>query len=131
MFFTPLTDIGLLVLRLTLGIIFILHGFPKIKSPKSIGEKVFNGNTILGFALAFTEFFGGLAILFGLLTQLASFGIAIVMIGAMYYKITKWKSPFFAITQAGWEYDLVLFGIAITLILMGAGSLSLDSLLGF
>ena len=68
----------------------------------------------------------GLSVLFGLLTQLGALAIAVVMAGALHYKINKWRMPFTAMDKTGWEFDLVLLASALLLIATGAGTISLD-----
>ena len=79
-----LEDYGLLALRIALGIIFIYHGYPKIKNPKMM-EQVF-GNSTFPVVLGLFEFVSGLFILFGFLIQFAVIVTSIVMLGALYYK---------------------------------------------
>ncbi len=112
-------DLGLLVLRIALGIVFLMHGIPKLKM---------KGSWLL---LGIAETSGGLAIVFGFLTQLAALGLAIVMLGAIYMKISKWKVPFTAKDKLGWEYDWALLGIALALVFLGAGYFSLDAMFSF
>ena len=119
-----LEDYGLLALRIALGIIFIYHGSPKIKNPKII-EPVF-GNSTFPVVLGLFEFVSGLFILFGFLIQFAVIVTSIVMLGALYYKIVKWKTPFFAQNTTGWEFDLLILAASIALLFLGAGAYSLD-----
>ena len=119
-----LEDYGLLALRIALGIIFIYHGYPKIKNPKMM-EQVF-GNSTFPVVLGLFEFVSGLFILFGFLIQFAVIVTSIVMLGALYYKIVKWKTPFFAQNTTGWEFDLLILAASIALLFLGAGAYSLD-----
>jgi putative oxidoreductase len=80
---------------------------------------------IVGPLVALVEFFGGLALIAGLLTRLAGFGLAIVMLGAML--IAHLPAGFFA--PNGVEFPLALFGAALTLVLAGAGAFSLDTMI--
>ena len=114
---------ALLVLRTFLGIIFIYHGISKLKNIKSI-PKFF---VFLGIC----ETLGGLASILGLLTQFTNLGFILVMLGAIYHKTIKWKIPFYSDKTAGWEFDFLILGSAIALVLLGAGSYSLDALLKF
>jgi len=121
------SDVGLLILRVVVGAIFIYHGLLKwqIAEPNAI-------MTILKFA----EPLGGLALILGALTQLASLGLSIIMIGAIYMKMTGFgQGPFnpsgtFAPQGAtGWEFDLMILAGCIVLLIMGAGRLSIDSMI--
>lgn len=109
------SDWGLLLLRLCIGIIFIVHARGKLA----------NINSFMGF-IGVCEMLGGLALIFGFLTQLAALGLAIIMAGAAYKKHFEWKVPFFTLEKMGWEYDFVLFGANILLFLVGSGEIAVD-----
>jgi len=125
-----------LPLRLALGVIFIAHGsqllFGAFGGPGLSGSAAFLGK--MGFRppmlwavlVAVTQFFGGLGVLVGLLTKLASVGIAIVMIVAI--ATVHWQHGFFLQNQ-GFEYNLALIGMCLALILSGAGKLSIEALI--
>jgi putative oxidoreductase len=122
--------------RLALGVIFIAHGsqllFGAFGGPGLSGSAAFLGK--MGFRppmlwavlVAVTQFFGGLGVLVGLLTKLASVGIAIVMIVAI--ATVHWQHGFFLQNQ-GFEYNLALIGMCLALILSGAGKLSIEALI--
>jgi len=78
------------------------------------------------------EFFGPLGLAFGFLTRIAAFGIACVMLVAIV--AVHWSHGFFMNWYGnqkaeGFEYHLLVLGIAIALIIVGAGDWSLDSAL--
>lgn len=127
-------DLGLLLLRLSVGAVFVFHG-----SQKLFGA--FGGHGIAGFAgyldqlgvplpvlnaslAASAEFFGGLALLLGLATPLAAVPLTITMLVAGFTAHSG-----FDITQGGNEYTLVLASVALALGLNGPGRYSLQSLL--
>lgn len=123
------SDLSLLILRIAIGSVFIVHGPPKLKNPAgiagSIGAPVWFG-TLLGLG----ETVGGIGVLVGLLTSLSALVLAIVMLGALYFKIEKWHMPFTAMDKTGWELDLVLFASALVLLTMGPGAIALSAALG-
>src|ERR1700756_3033237 len=84
-------DLGLVLLRLMLGVIFISSGRNHLKDPearsKSIGMS--KGFTIF---LGIAEFAGGLGVIFGVLTQLAAIVLILVMLGAIQKKIFVWHT---------------------------------------
>src|SRR5688500_7163031 len=70
---------ALLLLRLVAGTAFFLHGAQKMARPFSwMGNDAWAPG-FLQFLAAFSECFGGLAWIFGLLTPLASLGIGCTM----------------------------------------------------
>jgi len=113
-----LKDWGLLALRLANAAVFWRHGTAKVKTAKG-------GFRLLGLA----ETLGSLAMLSGVLTELAALGLALVMVGAIYMKVAKWKTPFTAQNTTGWELDLTLLAINIALLTLGPGKFSLVAML--
>ncbi len=83
---TRFTDLGLLLLRLMTGIVFVSSGWTDLQDPearsKSIGMS--KGLTVL---LGIAEVAGGLGVALGLLTQFAAIGLVVIMLGAIHRKI--------------------------------------------
>jgi putative oxidoreductase len=123
-------DAGLLALRVITGVIFAAHGGQKLfvygltGVAGSFGQMGVPMAEIAGPLVAFVEFFGGLALIAGLLTRLAAVGTAVVMAGAML--IVHLPAGFFA--PQGVEFPLALFGAAMTLMFTGAGAFSADAM---
>lgn len=123
-------DWSLLVLRLALAAIFIAHGGQKVFGwfgGQGLAETAQSFSKLgisapFAYLAAFTEFFGGVAVLIGALSRLASLGLAIVMLVAV-YKV-HWANGFF-LSDQGFEYNLALFAMSLALILAGPGRLAL------
>ncbi len=120
----------LLVLRLGVGIIFLYHASTKFKMWKmQPSAQMSSGMLSLMKFLSVAELLGGLAVLFGVLTQFAAAGLAIIMLGAIYMKVSMWKKTFSG--DGGWELDFIILCACITLMLGDAGIISLNHLILF
>ncbi len=133
-----LADWGILALRLVLGLVFVGHGtqkaFGAFGGPGLDGAAGFMASLGLKPAkfwaavAAYGELLGGLLVIFGLLTPLG----ALLIVASMAVAIAKVHGPKgFWIQNGGYEYNLVLLVAALALAATGAGSLSLDHVLGF
>lgn len=111
-------DLAPLVLRVAVGIIFLVHGLPKLK----------NMNSFMGF-IGICETLGAIALLVGFLTQWAAVGIILIMLGAIYKKIFEWKVPFFTLEKMGWEYDFLIIAACKAILFTGPGIWSIDMML--
>ncbi|MDQ6887728.1 MAG: DoxX family protein [Gemmatimonadota bacterium] len=125
------SDIGLLVLRVALGIIFVAHGGQKIFVMGLAGTAGMFARmgiplpSLMGRAIALLEFGGGLALIFGILTPIVALALALDTLGAVV--MVKAKGGFFA--PRGAEFELILCAASLALGLTGGGSLSLDRIL--
>jgi len=126
----PFTDFGLLLMRLMVGLVFVPSGWNDIKDPntrsKSIGMS--KGFTIF---LGAAEIAGGLAVTFGVLTQLAAMGLILIMLGAIQKKIFVWHTGFWGEKNSGWHYDLMLIVTNIVILFTNGGRFVLEQYLPF
>lgn len=111
-------SLGLFILRLAVGIIFIKHGWPKMKNPEGVASSMGWKSWRVAF-LGFVECLSGLALILGFQVQIAALLLSIVMLGAIYYKIFKWHAPFSG--NGGWEFDLILLASNVAIFLIGGG----------
>ena len=122
-------------LRLVLGAVFVVHGLPKLKDLKGtagfLGGLGFKPGMFWALVLGVTEFFGGIAILLGVVSRIASGLLIISMLIATLLKKFKWGVPFTKGHEAGWEWDLVLLGGVIALFILGSGNWSVDQMMGW
>jgi putative oxidoreductase len=100
------TDLGILLLRLMIGVVFVTSGYSHLKDPegrsKSIGMS--KGFTVF---LGMAEVAGGLGVAAGVLPQIAAFGMILIMLGAIQKKIFVWHTGFWGEKSQGWHYDLI------------------------
>ncbi len=118
---------ALLILRLAAGIAFMLHGWPKIQHAFNWMGPDAAIPGILQALAAFSEFFGGLAWVLGLLTPLASLGMFFTMAVAVFFHASK-GDPFVSMGGASYEPALIYLCVSLVLMLVGPGSFSLDAL---
>ena len=123
-------DVGLLILRVVLGLTMAAHGYNKFfgggRIPgtagwfESIGMKP---GTFHARVAATTEMAAGLGLAVGLLTPIPAAGFVSLMLVAAW---TVHRANGFFIVKEGWEYNLVLAMAAVAVATLGAGKLSLD-----
>ena len=118
---------GLLLLRLVAGAAFLYHGYGKIQNPFGWMGPDAGFPGVFQALAALSEFGGGLAWMLGLLTPLASFGLACTMTVAVWMHAAVLHDPFVAL-QGGRSYELasVYLCVAVLLLLAGPGRFSVD-----
>lgn len=119
---------ALLCLRLAAGVAFMMHGWPKIQHPFNWMGPDAPIPPVFQFLAAFSEFFGGLAWVLGLLTPLASLGIFTTMVVAVYTHASK-GDPFVG-RGGSYELALIYLCVAMIFIFIGPGRFSLDAKAG-
>ena len=134
---TTNNDIIPLILRLTLAAVMFPHGAQKVLGWFGGGgyNATLQGMTGSGLPAAIVilvmiaEFLGSLGLIFGFLTRLSALGIISVMLGAI-FTVHRHNGFFmnWAGNQAGegFEYHLLVIGIAVALLIKGGGALSID-----
>jgi putative oxidoreductase len=131
-----MVSLGLLVIRLVIGVLFIGHGAQKLLGWfgghglkgtggwfESIGMKP---GVTMALVAGLAELIGGILFAFGLLTPLA----AILIAATMFMAIIKvhGQNGIWA-TSNGYEYNLTLLAVAIGIALIGPGQYALDAIL--
>ncbi|ASN06416.1 DoxX family protein [Virgibacillus necropolis] len=119
-------EIGVIILRVFLGLTFFLHGLDKFQG--GIGNTVgfFESLGIPGFVayvVALIELIGGIAMILGIGTKVISILFALIMVGAII------KAKFAAGFLGGYEIDLALLVISIFLAVSNRNLFSLDNVL--
>ena len=114
------TDLGLLLLRLMVAVVFIASGYNQLKDPEGRSKSI---EMPKGFAifLGIAEVAGGLGVAFGVLTQLAAFGLILIMLGAIEKKMFSWHTGFWGNESQGWHYDLMFVAMNLVIAFTDGG----------
>lgn len=119
---------GLLVLRIVAGIAFAMHGWGKMQSPMGWMGPEAPVPGFLQLLAAISEFGGGIALILGLLTNLALIGMMITMAVAIYFHSMIQGDPFVNMTGGpSWELAAIYFSIFFAIFSTGPGKYSADS----
>lgn len=117
-------DVGLLLLRLIVAIVFFDSGWSHVRNPaeraKSIGAST--GFTLF---LGTAELLGSVGVALGVLMQLAAIGLIVIMLGAIQKKIFVWHTGFWGHHTYGWHYDSMLLVMNVVIVTTGGGRLAL------
>jgi putative oxidoreductase len=121
--------LGLLLARLVFGVGIALHGWSKIQNPFGwMGPDAPVPGALQALA-ALSEFGGGVALILGLLTPLAMFGLACTMLTAITTVHLAQGHPFVARSGPSYELATLYLGFAVLMIIAGPGSYSIDAIL--
>lgn len=122
-------EVGKVILRVVLGLTFLIHGLVKFQGGLSNTAAWFDMIGLPGFLayiVAVVEVIGGIALILGLGTKIVSVLIAILLVGAIF--TAKLQGGFLGDgAGAGYELDLALFAMAVYLILADTSKFSLDA----
>ncbi|MEK3732341.1 MULTISPECIES: DoxX family protein [Paenibacillus] len=129
-------ELGLLILRLVVGLSFMAHGAQKLfgwfggYGPKGTGGFMESLGLKPGVAAAVVvglmELLGGLLFTLGFLTVLGSILIIIPMLGAI--AKVHWSNGYWG-SANGYEMNLLIIAVAVAIALTGAGAYSLDAVM--
>ena len=120
--------LGIALVRIITGVIFIAHGYVKFFGMGIEGTTGFFAQigvpapSLMAPFVATLEVAGGIALVIGLLTRLAALGLAINMLVAIV--LVRLKGGFFA--PNGAEFEILLCIACVALVIAGAGALSVD-----
>jgi len=125
-----------LALRIPVGIIFMAHGAQKLFAwfggygLEGTGQWLASIGLTPGYLLALmtggAEFFGGIALLIGLFVRPSALVLAFTMLMAIF---TVHFSNGLFLTNNGYEFALALLAASVSLLMSGAGKVSVDEIL--
>lgn len=126
---------GLLILRVVLGIAFLVHGWSKLMS-SGVGNVVgFFGSigipaaALVAWIVTIVELVGGILLIVGALTQLVGILLAIDMLGAIIFAYFGQGAPFVDQGAVAWEKEAVFAAAALCLALAGPGIWAVDDMM--
>lgn len=118
-------NLGLLLIRIGVGIAFITHGLPKLQNLTrtsgffgSLGVPL---PEVAALLVGIIETFGGLALILGIFTRASALLLSAVMIGAI--SLVHFPKGYGG--QGGYEYTSVLLAVCLGLAFLGSGSYAL------
>jgi len=124
---------SLVLIRVALGVIFILHGAQKVfgwfDGPGLAGFVKWIGaygvSEPIAYLAAFAELIGGILLLSGRASRIGALMVMAVMLGAIF--IVHWPHGFFLQNQ-GFEYPLILALCALAILIGGPGRCALPKM---
>lgn len=133
MHYSPvLQQLGLALIRIGFGVIFLIFGYKKLLSGSAnltqVGSAVSyfgitRGYLLWGYMAALTELFGGLAYILGLGTRLACLPLLCLLIVALKFHLQNGDS--FTV----WAFPCLSLCIVISVLIAGSGAYSADYLI--
>jgi putative oxidoreductase len=124
-----LKPLGLLLLRVALGVIFIYHGYPKLFGHTRDAMQTFAHMGLPGYFVYIAgviEFFGGCMLVAGLFTRVAGLLLALEMAFGLWRVHNIFSNP---MAVSNYELPLVLAVSVFALATVGAGLISFDQAL--
>jgi putative oxidoreductase len=134
--FDTRNSLALVLVRFPLGLDMFVHGYQKVTHiPGTM--RYYDGLGVphpLAWLAIVAEFCGGLGLMIGMLSRIAAFGVGCTMVVAVFLRhlpygyLMNWHGglPF---GTEGYEYHTLAVGMALAVMLEGAGSFSIDRVL--
>ncbi len=110
-------------LRASIGVIFIVHSLKKFDSSWQEWLVSIGMPPEMQLPIALAEFIGGILLIVGVLTRVTGSIFAVILLGAIFH--IRWENGFF-VSQGGWEWDLVMLAVVLTIIATGPGRISIS-----
>jgi uncharacterized membrane protein YphA (DoxX/SURF4 family) len=129
----PYTPILALVVRVWVGANLMIHGYPKLKSIETAKKYAGAMGAPAGSAYLVTilEFFGGLFLIIGLIVPVVGLFMVLQFAAITLSKRLKMKGAYISgQNPVKYEVDVLYLILGLVLVVLGAGALSVDMLLG-
>ena len=117
-----------LILRLSLGIMFVAHGLLKLIVFTPAGTAGFFASiglpAFLGPAVMAVEIIGGILLIFGIQTRIVALALIPVLIGSITH-VHGGNGWLFSAEGGGWEFPAFLVAISVAQVVSGSGKYAL------
>ena len=120
-----------LLTRITMGVIFLVHGYTKLSFGDAAVIRYFASlgmpaPELTAYWAIFAETVGGICLILGLITRFFAAALAIQMLFALY--VFHWANGFMIVTgRYGYEYVLLLGVVLFAIAIRGGGPYSIDA----
>ncbi len=122
---SKLHDITHWGLRASIGVIFLVHSLKKFDPGFQEWLVTIGMPPEMQLPIALAEFIGGIFLITGVLTRISASIFSIILLGAIFH--IRWENGFF-ISDGGWEWDLVMLAVVLSIIVVGPGRVSIAHL---
>jgi len=112
-------------IRASIGAIFIIHSLKKFDPSWQEWLISIGIPPEMQLPIALAEFIGGILLVVGVLTRVTGSIFTVILLGAIFH--IKWENGFF-VSKGGWEWDLVMLAVVLTIIAAGPGRVSISHL---
>ena len=109
----------------SIGVIFIVHSLKKFDPSWQEWLISIGIPPEMQLPIALAEFIGGILLVAGIFTRIASAVFSIILLGAIFH--IRWENGFF-VSKGGWEWDLVMLAAVLAIIVAGPGRISISHL---
>ena len=112
-------------LRASIGVVFIVHSLKKFDPVWQEWLITIGLPPEMQLPIALAEFIGGVLLVVGVLTRISAAVFSVILLGAIFH--IRWENGFL-ISQGGWEWDLVMLAVTLSIIVAGPGRVSIAHL---
>ena len=109
-------------LRASIGVVFIVHSLKKFDPAWQEWLITIGLPPEMQLPIALAEFIGGVLLVVGVLTRISAAVFSVILLGAIFH--IRWENGFL-ISQGGWEWDLVMLAVTLSIIVAGPGRVSI------